>query len=54
MTAAAAKVLSPAEIAFAYHKRTKHSLGGTRPAEETLDWDDQPKQDKGEAPDARV
>jgi SagB-type dehydrogenase family enzyme len=42
MTAAAAKALSPAEVAFAYHKRTKHSLERYAAGPETLDWDDQP------------
>ncbi len=42
MTAAAAKALSPADIAFAYHKRTKHSLERYAAGPETLDWDDQP------------
>jgi SagB-type dehydrogenase family enzyme len=42
MTAAAAKALTPAEIAFAYHKGTKHSLERYAAGPETLDWDDQP------------
>ena len=41
-TAAAKRTLSPAEIAFAYHARTKHSLERYAPGPETLDWDAQP------------
>jgi SagB-type dehydrogenase family enzyme len=41
-TAAATRTLSPPEIAFAYHTRTKHSLERYAAGPETLDWDAQP------------
>jgi len=42
MSIAAAQAMSPAEIALAYHKRTKHSLKRYAAGPETLDWDTQP------------
>jgi len=42
MTSAATQALSPAQIAFAYHTRTKHSLERYAAGPETLDWDAQP------------
>jgi SagB-type dehydrogenase family enzyme len=42
MTAAAGQVLSPGEVASAYHTRTKHSLARYAAGPETLDWDMQP------------
>ncbi len=42
MNVAAAQALSPAEIALAYHARTKHSLKRYAAGPETLDWDTQP------------
>jgi SagB-type dehydrogenase family enzyme len=42
MTTAAIEVLSPAQIALAYHARTKHSLERYAAGPETLDWDSQP------------
>ncbi len=41
-TAAATQALSPAEVALAYHARTKHSLERYAAGPETLDWDAQP------------
>jgi hypothetical protein len=41
-TAAATQALSPAEVALAYHSRTKHSLERYAAGPETLDWDAQP------------
>ncbi len=38
----AVQVLSPAEIALAYHARTKHRLEHYAAGPETLDWDAQP------------
>ena len=42
MTVAVKPALSPAEIALAYHARTKHSLERYAAGPETLDWDAQP------------
>ncbi len=42
MNVAAAQAVSPAEIALAYHGRTKHSLKRYAAGPETLDWDAQP------------
>ncbi len=42
MTVAAMQALSPAEVAIAYHERTKHSLERYAAGPETLDWDMQP------------
>jgi SagB-type dehydrogenase family enzyme len=42
MNVAAAQAMSPAEIALAYHGRTKHSLKRYAAGPETLDWDTQP------------
>ncbi len=42
MTVAVQQALSPAEIALAYHARTKHSLKRYAAGPETLDWDMQP------------
>jgi SagB-type dehydrogenase family enzyme len=42
MTIAVKPALSPAEIAQAYHARTKHSLQRYAAGPETLDWDMQP------------
>lgn len=42
MTSAALQALSPAQAAFAYHTRTKHSLERYAAGPETLDWDAQP------------
>jgi hypothetical protein len=42
MNVAATPVLSPAEIVFAYHARTKHTLKRYAAGPETLDWDTQP------------
>jgi SagB-type dehydrogenase family enzyme len=41
-TAAATQALSPAQVALAYHARTKHSLERYAAGPETLDWDTQP------------
>jgi SagB-type dehydrogenase family enzyme len=41
-TAEVIETLSPAEIAFGYHARTKHSLERYAAGPETLDWDAQP------------
>jgi SagB-type dehydrogenase family enzyme len=41
-TAAATQALSAAEVALAYHARTKHSLERYAAGPETLDWDMQP------------
>jgi len=42
MTAAIAQALSAADIALAYHARTKHRLDRYAAGPETLDWDAQP------------
>jgi SagB-type dehydrogenase family enzyme len=42
MNVAAAQAMSPAEIALAYHGRTKHGLKRYAAGPETLDWDTQP------------
>jgi SagB-type dehydrogenase family enzyme len=42
MTATATPVLSPAQVALAYHTRTKHNLQRYAAGPETLDWDLQP------------
>jgi SagB-type dehydrogenase family enzyme len=42
MTVAVNQALSPAEVALAYHVRTKHSLKRYAAGPETLDWDLQP------------
>ncbi|WKA28541.1 nitroreductase family protein [Bradyrhizobium roseum] len=42
MNVAATPALSAAEIVFAYHARTKHSLKRYAAGPETLDWDTQP------------
>jgi len=42
MTLAATQTLSPAEIALAYHARTKHTPERYASGPETLDWDAQP------------
>jgi SagB-type dehydrogenase family enzyme len=42
MTVAVKPALSPAEVALAYHARTKHSLQRYAAGPETLDWDLQP------------
>lgn len=42
MTVAVKPALSPAEVALAYHVRTKHSLKRYAAGPETLDWDMQP------------
>lgn len=41
-TVTAARTLSPADVAFTYHQRTKHALERYAPGPETLDWDAQP------------
>ncbi|QWG14685.1 SagB/ThcOx family dehydrogenase [Bradyrhizobium sediminis] len=42
MNVAATQALSPADIVFAYHARTKHTLKRYAAGPETLDWDTQP------------
>lgn len=42
MTVASTQALSPAQVALAYHARTKHSLERYAAGPETLDWDAQP------------
>jgi hypothetical protein len=42
MTIAVKHALTPAEVALAYHARTKHSLQQYAAGPETLDWDMQP------------
>ncbi|MFG1394513.1 SagB/ThcOx family dehydrogenase [Xanthobacter agilis] len=42
MNVAAAPAATPAEVAIAYHERTKHSLKRYAAGPETLDWDGQP------------
>jgi len=42
MNVAATEVLSPVEIVFSYHARTKHTLQRYAAGPETLDWDTQP------------
>src|ERR1700687_3283274 len=42
MNVAATQAVNPAEIALAYHGRTKHSLKRYAAGPETLDWDTQP------------
>ena len=42
MTAASTQALSPAQVAFAYHARTKHKLERYAAGPETLDWDARP------------
>src|SRR5262245_34504363 len=42
MPAAVQPALSPAQVALAYHARTKHSLQRYAAGPETLDWDLQP------------
>jgi SagB-type dehydrogenase family enzyme len=42
MNVAATQALSPADIALAYHARTKHTLKRYAAGPETLDWDTQP------------
>jgi len=42
MNVAAPQAVSPAEIALAYHGRTKHNLKRYAAGPETLDWDTQP------------
>jgi SagB-type dehydrogenase family enzyme len=54
MTAAAGQVLSPGEVASAYHARTKHSLARYAAGPETLDWDMQPNPFREFAVSARV
>lgn len=42
MTETALRALTDAQVAFAYHARTKHSLEKYAAGPETLDWDSQP------------
>src|SRR3974390_1630130 len=42
MPVAVKPALSPAQVALAYHARTKHSLQRYAAGPETLDWDLQP------------
>src|SRR5215831_2003981 len=42
MTVTVNPALSPAQVAMAYHARTKHSLQRYAAGPETLDWDLQP------------
>src|SRR5271166_3107605 len=54
MIARATKAPSPAELALAYHARTKHSLERYAAGPETLDWDMQPNPFREFAGSARI
>lgn len=54
MAAGASEALTPAEVALAYHARTKHSFERYAAGPETLDWDMQPNPFREYADCARI